>query len=332
MREPTSVYAVLLLVEGQAAPGGQFLRAGRNDVVVEAGDEDVAVLVLELGQNLRQGHEGIGRRAAVHAGVQIGLGAAHFKLGVDHAAQAHAQGGQAGRKELGIGDQGKVRLQLGRLGGDKARNSLPSHLLFAFEQDAHVERQLAVGGQQRLQRLDLRPHLALVVHRAAGVEVAVALRRLEGRREPLVQRIGRLHIVVAVKEHGRLARGMQPVGIDQRMTVGFDQPHVLHADAGQLGGQRLGGAAAIALVLGQRGDGRNAQQVLQFIEKARDGSGGRKLRRTKTLACSFRKKFDRGEYRPRRPYAAAGGKSIRRQLKKIDGFGLPGFAGARQYS
>ena len=44
---------------------------------------------------------------------------------------------------------------------------------------------------------------------------------------------------------------------------------IFHADARQFGGQQFGGAAAIALVLGQRGDGWNAQQVLQFVEKTR---------------------------------------------------------------
>ena len=74
------------------------------------------------------------------------------------------------------------------------------------------------------------------------------------------------------------------------MALGFDQAHVLHADALQFGGQHLGGVAAIALVLGQRGDGRNAQQGLQFIEKAGMvlagiGNGGRRHR--SLLAADF---------------------------------------------
>ena len=126
------------------------------------------------------------------------LGAAHFELGVDHAAQADAQGGQAGREQLGVGDQGEIGLQFGRLRRDVGGNSLPSHLFFALEQHAHVDGQRAGGGQQRLQRLDMHVHLALVVDRAARVEIAVALGGLEGRRVPFVERIGRLHIVVAV--------------------------------------------------------------------------------------------------------------------------------------
>ena len=101
--------------KGRLLPRRELFRAGRNDVVVKAGDQDVAVFVFELGQNLRQSNKRIGRGAAVHAGVQVGLCAAHFELGVDHAAQADAQRGQSRRKQLGIGDQRKVRLQIGGL-------------------------------------------------------------------------------------------------------------------------------------------------------------------------------------------------------------------------
>src|SRR5208337_2624257 len=100
-------------------------------------------------------------------------------FGVDHTAQADAKRGQAGGKKLGIADQGEVAFQLGRLGGDVARNTLAANLFFTLEQDAHNQRERVVGGQQRLQRLDLRDHLAFVVDRAARVEIAVALRGLE---------------------------------------------------------------------------------------------------------------------------------------------------------
>ncbi len=124
-----------------------------------------------------------------------------------------------------------------------------------------------MAASNRLESLDLRHHLAFVVDRAAGVDVAVALGGLEGRREPLVERVGRLHIVVTIDKHGRLAGGVQPVGIDQRMTLGFDEARVLHSDALELGQERFGGLAAICLVLRQGGDGWNAQQGLEFIEK-----------------------------------------------------------------
>ncbi len=87
---------------------------------------------------------------------------------------------------------------------------------------AHIEGQAAVvGGEQRFQRLDVHVHLALVVDSAAGVKVAVALGRFKGRRDPLIERIGRLHVIVAIGEAGGLALGVQPVGVDQRMSGGL---------------------------------------------------------------------------------------------------------------
>ena len=104
-------------------------------------------------------------------------------------------------------------------------------------------------GEQRFKRFDLRNHLPFVVDCTAGIDVAVALGWLEGRREPFVERIGRLHIVVAVDEHRGLAGGVQPVSVDQGMAFAFNEPCVLHADAFELSQQGLGSLAAIGLVL-----------------------------------------------------------------------------------
>ena len=73
--------------------------------------------------------EGVGRRAAVHAGVKIGFGAADFDLGVDHAAQADAEGGQAGREELGVGDKREVGLEIGGLWRQRSQQFPPLPLL-----------------------------------------------------------------------------------------------------------------------------------------------------------------------------------------------------------
>ena len=60
--------------------------------------------------------------------------------------------------------------------------------------------------EKRLESLDVHVHLALVVDSSAGIEIAVALGGLEGRRLPLVEWIGRLDIVVSIAEAGRFAR------------------------------------------------------------------------------------------------------------------------------
>ena len=78
---------------------------------------------------------------------------------------------------------------------------------FAFEDQLDVHRQAAVLLQVRFDGLEVHEHLALVVGRAARVDLAVADRRLERRRLPQVERIDRLHVVVAVEENGRRRLG-----------------------------------------------------------------------------------------------------------------------------
>ncbi len=195
--------AVVFFVEGQGLPGGEFGGGGGGDVVVEAGDEDAAVGVFELGDDLAEGDERVGRGAAVHAGVEVGAGAAGFNLGVDHAAQADAEGGDAGGEHFGVGDEGDVGLELVGVLADEGGDAFSADLFFAFEEDADVDGELAVvGGEEGFEGFDVHPHLAFVVDGAAGVEVAVALGGLEGRGGPLVEGLGGLDVVVAVEEDG----------------------------------------------------------------------------------------------------------------------------------
>ena len=144
---------------------------------------------------------------------------------------------------------------------------LAAGLLFAFEQELHVDRQLAGGLQQALHGLDLDVDLALVVAGAARENVVAADLRLEGRRFPLVQRIGRLHVVVAVEQDGGLARRAQPFRIDQRIAFAFDQLGGGHPRRAQFVQGEFGGAPDIGLVFRERADARNAQEGLQPLQK-----------------------------------------------------------------
>ena len=98
----------------------------------------------ERAENLGHGLDRIGRRAAIHAGVQIVIRALHVHFAVDDAAQAHADGGQFGREHLGVADHGGVRLQPRRLRCHVRFDVLAAGLLFAFDQELHVHRQAAV--------------------------------------------------------------------------------------------------------------------------------------------------------------------------------------------
>ena len=126
---------------------------------------------------------------------------------------------------------------------------------------------IRAGGEERFQRLEVHVHLALVVDRPARIQVSVALRWVKGGRKPFVQRVRRLHIIMAVTETSRLTLGVQPVAIDKRMATQLDEPDIFEADARHLCGQNLGGAADVASVFGKRGDAGNAEQSLQLVQE-----------------------------------------------------------------
>jgi len=146
---------------------------------------------------------------------------------------------------------------------------LPAHFFLALDDELHVDRQLAAMAlHQRLDGLDLHPQLALVVDCAAGVDVLVALGRLERRRDPLVQRLRRLDVIMRVAQDRGLAGRVQPVGVDQRMALGRNDLHVLHADAAQTIGDKIRRAADVVFVLGRGAHAGDAKQVLQFTQKS----------------------------------------------------------------
>ena len=140
--------------------------------------------------------------------------------------------------------------------------------LLALEDDLHVDRQLAGLLQVRLDGLEVHEDLALVVGRAARVDLAVADGRFKRRRLPQLDRIDRLDVVVAVEEDRRRTFGAQPVAVDDGVAGRFDEPDVVEADAAHLLGRPLGAAPDVAGVLRQGADARNREVGLQLLDVA----------------------------------------------------------------
>ena len=154
------------------------------------------------------------------------------------------------------------------VGADEVVEVGAADLLLALEQHLDVHRQASLLRQVRLDRLHVHEDLALVVDGAAGVELAVAHRGLERRRGPQLQRIHRLHVVVAVEEDRRRAFGAEPLGVDHRMPGRLHELRVVQADPGELGGRPLGAAADVGGVRRQRRDAGNRQVFLQLLDVA----------------------------------------------------------------
>ena len=65
-------------------------------------------------------------------------------------------------------------------------------------------------------------HLPLVVAGAAGVDIAIAHGRFERRADPLIQWVGRLHVVMAVNQCHRRIGYRRRLGVDDRKAGCFD--------------------------------------------------------------------------------------------------------------
>src|SRR3954468_24285508 len=67
------VLQVILLVKRKRLPTLQFILGGIDDVIIESRNQNAAVLILQLGNDLSQGDERIRRRSTIHPGMKIDL-------------------------------------------------------------------------------------------------------------------------------------------------------------------------------------------------------------------------------------------------------------------
>jgi hypothetical protein len=86
-------------VEGFAFGGWYFV-----DVIVEAGNGDAEIFVVELGKKFSEDGEGIGDCATINAGVKIAFWASQLDLVVVEAAKSVGNGRDAFAKHGSVGD------------------------------------------------------------------------------------------------------------------------------------------------------------------------------------------------------------------------------------
>ena len=70
-----------------------------------------------------------------------------------------------------------------------------------------------------------------------------------------------------VAENGGLSGGMQPVGINKRMSLGGDDLNIFHADAAQFAGYVVGGLFNVGLVFFEGADAGNAKEIFEFVQE-----------------------------------------------------------------
>ena len=152
------------------------------DAVVEAGQGDRAVGVVQVGEDARQDADRIDRRAAVEAGMEVAVGGVDRHLLEREAAQHGGDRRRLGVPHLGVADQRQVRLQRLGVGGEEGGQGDRAGLLLALEQHGDVARQAAMGAEGAA-GLEEGHQLAFVVAGAAGDDARAARPVGEARLE-----------------------------------------------------------------------------------------------------------------------------------------------------
>ena len=181
--------------------------------------------------------------AAVKAGVKI----ARLRCDRDHRADAAAQADRDCRRirifHRAVENDRAVGAAL--VGFDPGRDRFPACLLLAFDNDAHVDRQLAAL-EKPAGRNQQRVEVAFVIGGAARVEPAAAKLRLKRRALPGLEWARALDVVVAVNDHRRRAFVARAELADHKRVAAFNRHQLrLAAGAAQDRGCELGGREKI---------------------------------------------------------------------------------------
>ena len=151
--------------------------------------------------------DGVGGCTAVQAAVQVPVWAHHFDFHIAQATEACSDAGDVVGDDAGVAHQHHVGCQALLVLLQEFVEVIRPHFLFALNDKLEVHR-LVAGVDHGLQGLHMHEHLSLVVartpreNRPFWVQLRLADHRLKSRRGPKVERVWRLHIVVAINQHG----------------------------------------------------------------------------------------------------------------------------------
>ena len=155
--------------------------------VVQPFDRRVAVAVAQARQHRDESCERVRGSAAEHAGVHLGPECLDGHHHVDHAAQAHRDGGPADGRVAGVADQDRVGAEQVGVVGHECLEAAGALFLRSLDHELQIHRHVlaecAEGGE-------VHDDVALAVSGSAAVPAAVDLGQLERRRAHLASSSG----------------------------------------------------------------------------------------------------------------------------------------------
>src|SRR2546421_1248076 len=99
-----------------------------------------------------------------------------------------------------------ISLQLLRVLVNETRQVWTPDLLFTLDNELEIERNIAGTFQIALSRLDERDNIVLAIRRAPRNNLPPSQLRVERSRDPFLERLHRLDIIVAIDEESLRAR------------------------------------------------------------------------------------------------------------------------------
>ena len=203
--------------------------------------------------------------------MQVAAGCLDDDFLADQPAQRRADRRRLPVEHVGVADQREVGFQFVPVGVEEGFQRRRAAFLLALEQDAHPAGQLSVFGLPGATGLDEEHQLPLVVRGApAGDDLAARLDLLDLWRKgvgfPEVDRVDRLHVIVAVEQHMR-AVWRWPGMMRHDHRVSGRRAHAgVEADRLQVVDQPFRGLPAFGGIGGVGGNGLDAQQREQALQ------------------------------------------------------------------
>ena len=202
------------------------------------------------------------------ARVQVVRRTVHRHFPVHEAAQRDGQRGHVFGEHRRVRNDHDVAREPFAFACEKRLEARRTDLLFPFDDDLDVERQLAAHAQVRFERREVHQDLAFVIDAAASVHASVAHGRFEGRRLPELERILGLHVVVSVNQNRGRARRVQPRSVGDRQAVSLENFRFGQTGGAHARDDRFGGAAHLGVARRIRRNGRAGDPVTQFAQVA----------------------------------------------------------------
>lgn len=227
--------------------------------VVESLDGDAAFGIMQAGHQPGGGGGGIHDGSAEDSGVEIVGGAGHLELQRGDSPQCVGEGRIGVRGHAGVRNHDDVAGQIFLMLFEERFKVSTADLFLSFDEEDDVHGQFLAAGQQFSQTEDMRQNLAFVVGRTPGEDPSLPNDRFEGRSFPQFQRLGRLHVIVAVDEHSGLGRVLRCAGDHGGMAAGFPDLGC-QSQRGELGFQPFGTGDEIHGMLGLRGNARKTEE------------------------------------------------------------------------